>query len=366
MTTVNVLTFQEALAATQDIRRHLLLGNGFSISLFPDKFRYASLLEETDFSTIPETRQAFDALQTTDFEAVIYALEQSATILSLYSADVQARAKMQQRAAALKELLARAIAGKHPERPSDVSDAQYAACRDFLANFAGDRREKNVRGNIFTLNYDLLLYWTLMHTQPLNPFADEEGKKIGHNDGFLAPDDEPDAEYVTWDGEASHQQNVFYLHGALHLYDYGYELHKLCWERSGGVALIDQVRAALDTSRYPLFVSEGSSKGKFERIRHSGYLHTSLRKFRGACTPKTCCLFIFGHSLSENDSHILKQIEKGKVDSVYIGLHGDPEKINNQAIIAKANQMARARPEKNPLNIYYFDAASANVWGTTP
>ncbi len=65
---VELLTFSDALDASQDGKRHLLLGNGFSIALFPDRFRYGSLLEEADFSDFPEARHTFDALATTDFE----------------------------------------------------------------------------------------------------------------------------------------------------------------------------------------------------------------------------------------------------------------------------------------------------------
>ncbi len=108
-----------------------------------------------------------------------------------------------------------------------MNDEQYRAWRQFLGHFTGKSREAK-QGHIYSLNYDLLLYWTLMHTRfmepdPANPsvmrpVATEE---IDHNDGFLAPENEPDAEYVTWDGEVAHQQSVFYLHGALHLFDYG-------------------------------------------------------------------------------------------------------------------------------------------------
>jgi hypothetical protein len=58
---------------------------------------------------------------------------------------------------------------------------------------------------------------------------------LQHDDGFHAPNDAPEAAYVTWDGEETHNQCIFFLHGALHLYDYGHELQKKCWERSGGI-----------------------------------------------------------------------------------------------------------------------------------
>jgi Domain of unknown function (DUF4917) len=63
---VPISTFDEAIAASAGGKRHLLLGNGFSIALFPNRFRYGSLLEEADFGACPEARRAFDHLATTD------------------------------------------------------------------------------------------------------------------------------------------------------------------------------------------------------------------------------------------------------------------------------------------------------------
>lgn len=364
---VEVISFADALQETVGIKRHLLLGNGFSISLFPERFTYGSLLEQADFTDLPEARRAFDALGTTDFEIVIHALRQTTALLPLYSGTADLRNKMIAHAEGLKELLVRAIAGRHPERPGDIDEAQYQACRAFLAHFVGENRDtplhpKDLRGYIYTLNYDLLLYWTMLHDMVIwdenNPV-----EELDHDDGFRSPDENPDAEYVTWDGEEAHSQRIHYLHGALHLHDYGHELQKKCWERSGGQALIDQIRAALNAGRFPLFVSEGNSRGKFERIRHSAYLHKGLRSFRGICDVKGASLFIFGHSLAENDTHILRQIEKGKIGTIYISLYGNPESPENQAIIQKAEDIIAARSDRYPLTIRYYDAASANVWG---
>lgn len=371
-----VITFAEALTQTADMKRHLLLGNGFSIAIFPNRFRYGSLLDAADFTNLPQARQAFDLLGTTDFEVVIHALRQAVLLMPLYGGDAATQALMAHHADALKELLVQAIAGKHPERPGDVSEPQYLACRRFLANFAGDHRNlkaeggKDLRGSLYSLNYDLLLYWVLMHDQVLIPtgqnileYTTVETEPVEHDDGFRAPEDEPDADYVTWDGEDAHGQTVSFLHGALHLYDYGSELQKICWERSGGIPLIEQIRMSLDRGRFPLFVSEGNSVGKFEHIRHSAYLHKALREFRGDCNQKNVALFIYGHSLAENDAHILKQIRKGKCLHLFVSLYGDPESEANRTIVTRANMIAAARHERYPLTVEFYDAASANVWG---
>ena len=278
---------------------------------------------------------------------------------------------------ALKGILVSAIAGRHPERPSDITEAQYRACRAFLAHFVGETRDrrdgggKDLRGYIYTVNYDLLLYWTLLHDQVIqwnaeNPLASilEQTEPLEHDDGFRTPDGEPEAPYVTWEAEgAADGQNIHFLHGALHLFDSGPDLQKKCWERSGGILLVDQIRAALDESKFPLFVSEGDTDSKLARIRHSGYLQRSLKSFAGVCRSPGASLFIFGHSLAPNDEHVLRQIEKGRIRTLYVSLHGDPASVSNRAIINRAHRIALARHERNPLEVIFFSAESAEVWG---
>lgn len=284
---------------------------------------------------------------------------------------------MRQHAEALKDLLVRAIAGRHPERPSDITEDQYRASRAFLAHFVGDSRDKradggkDLRGQVYTVSYDLLLYWTLLHDEVIQWNADdplasvlEQTEPLQHDDGFRAPELEPEAPYVTWEAEgAADNQNIHFLHGALHLFDYGADLQKKCWERSGGIPLVDQIRAALDEDRYPLFVSEGDSDGKLIRIRHSGYLQRSLKSFAGICRSPGASLFIFGHSLAPNDEHVLRQIEKGKIRTLFVSLYGDQASDVNRAIIARAQRFAVARNERYPLDVHFFSAESAAVWG---
>ena len=126
-----------------------------------------------------------------------------------------------------------------------------------------------------------------------------------------------------------------------------------------GVRLIDQIRDALSKGFFPLFVSEGTSTEKLQRIRHSDYLAKAYRSF----SEITGSLFIYGHSLASNDEHYLKRIEKGKLSQLYIGLHGDPASDSNKRIIRRADQMAINRRRGATLAISYFDSATARVWG---
>ena len=160
-----------------------------------------ALFDRADFNVLsPLARDSFRVLGTTDFEIVMRALRNAARLLTIYApTHPELAAQMQRDAEGLREVLVQAIAQNHPEFPAAIADDQYRGCRVFLANFA----------NIYTLNYDLLLYWALMH--------DELPPAVPCDDGFRTPEDGVE-EYVTWE-PGRHAQNIHYLHGALHIFD---------------------------------------------------------------------------------------------------------------------------------------------------
>jgi hypothetical protein len=338
-----MLTFKQALAdSAKYSTKHVLLGNGFSIACRPNIFVYGKLFEQADFSKLSRSaKKAFEALRTQDFERVIKALRDAKSLAAIYNGVPSKVLKtMQQDADGLRELLVQTIASSHPEWPGDIEDYEYAACREFLSNFK----------TIYTLNYDLLLYWAQMHT--------EEGVDPSSDDGFRKSEDDFEAAYVTWEPSQSHGQNTWFLHGALHVFDAGTEVQKYTWVNTG-IRLIDQIRDALKRNYFPLFVAEGTSQEKLERIRHSDYLAKAYRSFseiKGA-------LFIYGHSLGEKDEHYLKRIEKGKIAHLYVGIYSDPKSATNKRIIRRAKQMVTTRQRSAPLSVSFYDASSAKAWG---
>ena len=326
--------------------RHLLLGNGFSIALKPDIFTYGSLYENADFSGAPHLPKVFEALKTTDFEVVIRTLQDASALIRIYGGDAGLSRALYGDAQYLKEALVQAIAKRHPGRPYDISPDKYQACRAFLSNFK----------NIFTLNYDVLLYWALMQDE-----VDKLG--LAPDDGFRHPEDDYDQPYVSW--QQAHTATVSYLHGALHLFDYRQEIIKYTWSKTE-IPIIEQIRSALNDDKFPLFVAEGTSGQKRDRILHNAYLHKALRSFEGCCNTKKASVTIYGHSLAENDAHVLRCIVKGKCANLYVSLHGAPLSEWNQPVIKNAEYLVRQRElhdERNPLKLTYFDAASARVWG---
>jgi len=354
---VDIITFDDAIAdSAQYSKRHLMLGNGFSIACRPDIFHYGSLFSKADFTGHPNLIRVFEALDTQDFEVAIRNLEAGAKLLPIYaSSHATAPVQMLADAVALKEILLNTIAHNHPNVPGDIPDAKFWACRRFLAHFLGSPND----GQVYTLNYDLLLYWTLMHEDM--PF--DEPIEIAASDGFGNDEDDPEADYVVWQGEtASHSAKVHFLHGALHLFDAGSELQKFTWVRTNE-RLIDQARKAINANKFPLFVAEGSSLQKKNKIRHNAYLYQGYKQLTANAQQGRHCFFLHGHSLAQNDDHILRRLGTGRFKKLYVSLFGAPETSTNIAIIARAKQIAGLRNERYPMDLSFYDAESASIWG---
>jgi hypothetical protein len=354
---VKLYTFGDAFAyAGEKAKKHLILGNGFSISLRPKIFHYGSIYEQADFTDFDYLEKSFEALETEDFEEVINALENGSKLIAVYSPEADIAEAMYDDAQKLKNILVDTIASTHPDRPSDITDEEYWSCQSFLQKFIStDSRGQNV----FSLNYDLLLYWTLMHTTERD---DDPKIALQKNDSFGNDEDNPDTDYVVWNGETSSKYaNIHFLHGAVHLFDAGAELQKYTWVRSG-IPLIDQARAAIGDNKFPLFVAEGESDKKKEKIRHNAYLYQALKKLTAQLETPSHCVFIFGHSLAENDDHILNRIGRGKCSKLFVSIYGDPNSDVNKEIIRRAVGLSEMRRSRYPLEVCFYDAESAHIW----
>lgn len=111
-----LLSFSEALNDSNGYnRRHVLLGNGFSIACRPHIFAYGKLFEQADFSKVsPTAKNAFLALGTQDFEKVIKALRDASKIVAAYGGAAGLAETLVADADGLKELLVQTIAASHP------------------------------------------------------------------------------------------------------------------------------------------------------------------------------------------------------------------------------------------------------------
>ncbi|WP_340105413.1 DUF4917 family protein [Rhodohalobacter sp. 8-1] len=358
-----LISFQQAIKKTKGQKRHLILGNGFSIACRPDIFRYDTLYNQADFSKCMHAEEVFKRLKTHDFEIVIDALEKGAKVAPIYGGEKELIELLETDAMSLKHLLVDTVANNHPARPNDISDAEYRNCRNFLNKFLNE--DECDRCSVYTLNYDLLLYWALMH--------EEENDKLslrfndGFNHEFLGYEEDGEGAIfspdLTWQGETqSHSQNIHYLHGALHLYDEGSQLTKYTWINTG-VALTDQARYSIENGFFPLFVSEGNSDKKLDKVLHSAYLHKAYRSYVSNTNVKSANFFTYGYSFSDNDEHISKKIGEGKCKRIFVGVFGDIDSKENQLIIEKLEALKGYRSNRYPLEVEFYEVESAKVWG---
>lgn len=320
-------SFAEAMTSVNHIaEKSILLGNGFSQAWNNTVFNYQNLFAEANFGAHDtEIRAVFNRFDTYDFEKITKCLLDAANVLELYRDDVHLINSIRADAESLKDALLTAIANTHPERPNNIPSNDYRLVRAFLSRFS----------NIFTLNYDLLMYWA-RNQNDIAPLDYET------DDGFRGRG--------AWQGYDTNQQ-VFFLHGGLHIFDTPSVVKKHRYIND--MAIIDQVRGNLADNKFPLFVSEPTSEKKLTRILHNQYLNFCYQSLR----QKQGVLFIYGHSCHENDKHIFDQIKRGGFTHVLISIFGDPDSPENQRTQANARTFLGAN-----LNIGFYDAGTTTIW----
>lgn len=333
-----ILSFDESIQLSNH-KKHLILGNGFSIDLFPQIFNYRRLAEKITFQKI---KSIFDEFDTTDFEYVVYKLTESLRILEFYDHEKTIYDVIKDDADRLKDILITVITESHPENPATISQDQYNSCFQFLKHFEDGRK--------YTFNYDLILYWVYMH------FLDNQFQKLISDDGFRT--DYGDNSMVTWEIGREHKQNLYYIHGAMHIFkDKHAVFEKYTWKQ-GNQTIGEQVRKSINSNKFPVFISEGTQEHKLQRIKENGYLSrvfSSMKSISGD-------LFIFGHSIRDEDDHVFDIINENRsIKKIYISLFGSITKEYNQKIITKIKNWRNNYKYKEREYIF-FDSKSAKVW----
>lgn len=348
----NLVSFDEAIAHARNLggKCHLLLGNGFSIGAH-SQFQYGTLYEQARVADLPDhVVELFDRYGTANFEEVLRYLDEGQWLAAHYRlAPTDDERDMAADYIRLKESLVGAISASHPPYPEAVGRERLEACYAFLDAF----------DDVYTINYDLLLYWTSLIHQPFR-FEDGFGREVDTDDAccVFLPTGSPSA-------------HLYFLHGALHFSAASGEVQKLVWNTTG-VRLIDQVRAGLEAKRYPLIVSEGEAKRKLERIEASSYLSWCLRKFENVRGS----LFTYGWAMNSQDAHLVDAIAKNaSLELLFVGVYGAPDAETSQSLMRTARKLANRREAiltsgrtgrrkmRRPLEVHFYDSGSANVWG---
>jgi hypothetical protein len=318
-----VISFEEALTQTaQEKRRVLLIGNGFSAQYGS----YRDLLKKSGLAPDSSVRRLFDILGTFDFEAVVRALEAAVSVAQAYGHDTHAD-KLLADAQMVRQALVNAVNATHPEHREELK-TKYTSSAAFLAHFS----------TVFTLNYDLLLYWVNLEKRLLT-----DGFGLGKKKGrFHGPFD------------AKARCSLYNLHGGLHLFDNGAgEIIKATNDGSGVIATITDT--IINKKRFPVYVAEGTSQQKMRKINSVAYLRHCYETLRQNSEP----IFVYGHSANERDAHIYNAIFRSKAKHLYFGVHRpDDTKVNTlDGSLAKYQRTAASKVEYT-----FFCSQSAKVW----
>ena len=321
------ISFEKALELSGD-KRSLLIGNGFSIAQAGAQFSYSSLFEKSGIASDSAIGKVFASLETVDFELVMHALQSAARIEDAY--DEPTRATMfRGDAAKVRESLVQAVHSVHPGAQFNVPEDQLKTCGDFLTHF----------DNVFSLNYDLLLYWVILKVGG-NRFSDGFGLGT-ENNGFRTFQ------------EGAHC-NTYYLHGALHLF-LGEQRETMKRIVTTSTIINDIANTIRSRRQLPLFVAEGMSSQKMATINSVPYLHHAYAKF----SKLTDSLFVYGHSLADNDRHIYDAIFDARAPErkLYVCVYS-PD-TNLQSSIEK---LAPFQARNKKIEVTYVDAGTVKLW----
>ena len=341
-------TFDEVIAELRKKRRriHLLLGNGFSMAYDPKIFSYNALYDFISSLEDEIVSKVFSSMKTKNFELMMAQLDVFLSLLKAFGSDQKLQESIEAASGKLKQSLLDAIQALHPEHVFKIDEKKSASCANFLNLFLQEN------GQIYTTNYDLLLYWVLMR-QNIPNAIDGFGREL-LNPVEAGKGDEANWSDLLW-GPNRGKQNIFYSHGSLPLFDIGTDILKEEYSEQG--YLLENIARRLNENEYPIFVTAGNGADKLEQIRHNPYLSD--------CYDNLCLLdgsvVTFGFGFGEYDDHIIDALNKAskfgskvppKLWSIYIGTYSQQDADYIESISHKFH-----------AKVYTFDAKTVNIWG---
>jgi len=327
-------------------KKHLLLGNGFSIAYDSKIFSYNALNTFINDLEDEILKKLFSIIKTKDFETVMQQLNNFCEIAGAFGPNKRLVSKIKKASENLKKNLIEAVKELHPEHVFKIPDEKQASCIKFLREYIDND------GEIFTTNYDLLLYWVLMRGDSKNAI-DGFGRDRENEADEYVEEDELEYSELRW-GKHKEDQNIHYLHGALQIFDAGTEIIKEEYDTQN--YLLDKIQARLKKKEYPIFITAGNGKEKLTHINHNKYLTFCFEKL---CSIEGS-LVVFGFGFSEYDDHIIKAINiaakmgkrsGNKLFSVYIGVFSE-----------KSLKYIETIKDQFKCKVNLFDARRVKVW----
>ncbi len=312
----------------------LILGNGASIAI-NNNFDYPSIFEKAkEEGYINDSlEEIFQDLQTKDFEFILRALWHSKRINK--ALQLGPENKITKAYDLVKNAFITTVHSIHESVTYDSVKAELKKASIFLSHFK----------KVFSLSYDLLVYWTIMIGNDNSPYTFKDGFTWGGT--------------FNWEGAFNPGEStiVFYPHGNL----------VICRDIEGGDFKIcnrQQRNNLLNTitekwrveNLVPVFVSEGSKEQKIKAISQSPYLSPIYNSILPQIGET---VVIYGWSMEDQDDHIVEAICKKNPRKIAVSLYtDDPEHTVTRE---KIKNKLRSRLGRR-LQIYFFDAQNEGCW----
>jgi len=334
---------------------NILLGNGFSIN-FSDTFRYKKLYDSFIRRCSDTSKKLFKGLgDTYNFEKVLESIEIAETICKSLNINYN---EFENHKKEIKEGLIESIKNVHPNPNPKIDDPNWPEIRDKLDLVSNQFYKFD---NIFTTNYDILIYYNILYLNDKNKnkdsynsyedeFSDYFFSRIGCN--YL------DEKYTffnnkfKYETDSLHKHHIYYLHGALFLFEQNFNTCKIKAKNF----LLDDISKEIENNNYPIFVSEGTSNSKLKAIKSNDYLTFCLEQFENKINSNKR-LVIFGHSLSAQDQHLVDIINKN-CEKIAISISSDEYPTPKDLELEKDRIYKLFKTKDKEKEIYFYEAKS--------
>lgn len=317
--------------------KSIILGNGFGISydiaVGEDNFNWSTLLDLCDIKNGSRIHGLLSECYY-DFELAHQKINNAIEVIKLYEPESELAQELENQIQFLREQLVVAVSNSHPSafttnsNPSEAEKRKkrIEKCRGFLSNFQ----------NVFSLNYDLLLYWVRCFEN--NPLGGDSFDKLGEELVFVPDED----------------ANFFFPHGALFLYRDGVGATKS--RSSKNNPILARLENNIRNGIFPMCISEGTGTQKLEAIKNNYYLHFSYNRIK-ECKGS---IFTFGCSfLDSKDDHIIKAMLLSPAERIIVGEFKPSKKNYHRLELAFEHCQSQLKTKKE---IVIADTDGVEVW----
>lgn len=343
----------------------LLYGNGLSMAFYNEGFSYKYLSDRVKQKDHEVKVLLEEIVKNNNLEGLLLKLSDTKEVVSQVS-----DARCPPAAEALTEKY-KSIQGSFIEtvkdlHPDSMFKMDISRLKSFILKFKW----------VFTTNYDLLTYWSIVHDIP---FKSPASSYDGFTDFFYKSNGSP---YPYYHDECEFlkkpkRTNIYYLHGALHIFNSEYnKAIKISPDENS--TLLQSIEYAMESGDVPIFVSEGDSQRKEMRIQGNPYLNYCYRQLKNESIRN---MLIFGQSLADNDAHLFNAImQNGYITDIWYGvfipeidrldedaiqryISSEAEGLKNRAANALNRHGNSYLPRK--VKMHFFIANRLSTWLTS-